>query len=314
MKRVLLTGATGFIGKQTIPYLLSLGYEVHAVYNHNMITENSSAVIWHRANLLDFEVQRRLLAEVAPTHLLHLAWYTQPQLYWNSIENTTWVQASIELVKNFVGHGGIRAVFGGSCAEYDWHYSLCSEKSTPLNPNTLYGTCKDSLQKIVTYMAEDMQFSFAWGRIFFVYGPGEYPQRLVPSVINALLCGKQAQCSHGKQIRDFLYVKDVANAFVTLLASQVLGPINIASGKPVSIQEIVSNIAYKLALPENVQFGAIPLDFTEPIAILGDITRISYELGWEPQYMLDAGLQETIEWWKRKSLLGGYKNNEMSHM
>ena len=222
-----------------------------------------------------------------------------PGAYWTSQENVRWLQASLELLRSFKDHGGKRVVMAGTCAEYNWRYGYCSEEITPLNPVSLYGVCKNSLHDILMAYAHQEYLSAAWGRIFFLYGPHEHPARLVSSVINSLLSNQTALCTHGNQIRDFLYVEDVASAFVSLIDSDVKGAVNIASGKPLAIKDIIYLIAEKLGRSDLVQLGAIPVSETDPPLILADIGRLSHEISWSPQYNLDIGLEKTIDWWKK---------------
>jgi len=198
MKKVLVTGATGFIGQYCLPLLLERGFEVHAVTSKDL-DEAESDIYWYRADLLDSEQAKRVMAKVKPSHLLHLAWHTVPGEYWTSTENLRWVQASLDLLQNFVSHGGYRVVMAGTCAEYDWKWGFCSEDTTPLTPETLYGVCKHSLQSMLDAFSKQTGLSSAWGRIFFVYGPHEHPGRLVSSVIRSVLKGEPAHCSHCKQ-------------------------------------------------------------------------------------------------------------------
>jgi nucleoside-diphosphate-sugar epimerase len=297
MKKVLITGATGFIGRHCLPLLMARGYEVHAVSSQRLTT-NVSDIHWHQSNLLDPSQISALIAEVRPSHLLHFAWYTVPGKYWTSSENLRWVQASISLLQEFVKHHGERVVMAGTCAEYDWRFGYCSEEVTPLNPATLYGTCKHSLQLVLSSLAKQTGLSAAWGRIFFLFGPYEHPDRLVPYVIRSLLYGEPARCSHGKQIRDFLYVQDVADAFVTLLESRVSGPVNIASGQPVVLRELIYKIAAKLKREDLIQLGAVSVPPDEPPLLVADVRRLHDEVGWSPKYDLDTALKETIEWWR----------------
>ena len=304
MKRVLLTGATGFIGSHCLPLLAEKGYETHAVSLKTPRNRPQSNVHWHRADLLDPSQLFKLVKDVKPTHLLHLAWYVVPGKWLSSMENYRWVQASLGLLEAFSLHGGQRVLFAGTCAEYDWRYSYCSEDLTPLSPTTFYGTCKHALQIMFSSFSKQKGLSSAWGRIFFLYGPHEHPERLVSSVIRSLLLGEPALCSHGNQLRDYLYVQDVAEAFVTIMESDVQGPVNIASGYPVSLKEIIYKIAGKLDRKELVRLGALPAPPDEPDLLVGNVNRLSNEVGWRPKYDLNHGLDETIDGWRH------VKNNE----
>jgi nucleoside-diphosphate-sugar epimerase len=214
--------------------------------------------------------------------LLHFAWYAVPSRYWFAPENLQWVQASLALLQAFTQAGGQRVVMAGTCAEYDWNYGFCSEAITPLAPRTLYGVCKHALQMILSNFTRDNQLSSAWGRIFFLYGPHERPERLVPMVIRSLLRNEPARCSHGNQVRDFLHVQDVASAFVALLNSPVTGPVNIASGQAVRLKDLIYAIAAKIDQTQLVRLGAIPTLSDEPSFLVADVRRLHDEVGWQP--------------------------------
>jgi nucleoside-diphosphate-sugar epimerase len=302
-KRVLLTGAGGFIGRHCLGILLSKGFEVHAA-DVSVPQETLRGLHWHKIDLLDMKQTHELLATVCPTHLLHFAWYAKPGDYWNSLENIRWVEGSLNLLSAFHTNGGKRAVMAGTCAEYDWSYGYCSEHLTPLAPSTLYGTCKNALQHLLKDFSRVTGLSSAWGRIFFLYGPYENPERLVASFIRSLLINQEAYCSHGELIRDFLHVQDVASAFVTLLESNLTGTVNIASGKPTALKDIVNMIADKLNKKELVRFGkgSTPPS-NESRLLVAEVNRLHCEMGWEPGYDLDRGLDQAIDWWKRNMSL-----------
>ena len=303
MKRVLVTGSSGFIGRHCLPFLLERGYELHGVVSENGLQLDIPGVEWHVADLLNPIRAQSLIEGVEPTHLLHFAWYAKPGEYWASLENLRWLQAGLDILEVFKRCGGQRVLMAGTCAEYDWRYGYCSEHITPLNPATLYGLCKKSLYEILMLFARQEGLSASWGRIFFLYGSNEYPSRLIPSVVNSLLAGKPALCTIGNQIRDFMHVGDVASAFSALLDSEVVGAVNIASGEPVTIKNIILRIAEKLDRYDLVQFGAIPTPKAEPPLLLADVNRLKNELGWMPSVSLDAGLDKTIDWWSRQKNL-----------
>ncbi len=297
MNKVLISGATGFIGRQCLPILNSRGYEVHAVSSKTP-KNFSSEIQWHKANLLDVSRIAALILEVRPKYMLHFAWYLEPGKFTTSNENFLWIQASLELLRQFYKQGGKRIVMAGSCFEYNWNYGYCSEFHTPRIPATFYGKCKNGLQNLLESYSEQTGVSSSWGRIFFVYGPYENPMRLVSSVIISLLKAEPALCTHGNQIRDYLYVKDVARAFVDLLESDVQGPINIGSGHPVALKDIISELGRWLNAEHLIKLGALPTSPDEAPLVVANVNRLSEEVGWSPQYSLKQGLKTTIDWWK----------------
>jgi nucleoside-diphosphate-sugar epimerase len=296
-KKVLVTGGSGFIGCQSISLLLAQGFEVHLADLRPPLSP-VSGVIYHQVNLLESENLPGLLSSIKPEYLLHFAWYAAPTKYWTAAENLDWVQASLILLRSFAASGGRRVVMAGSCAEYDWNYGRLSEVGTPLRPAMFYGVCKSALQQVLNGYAKQTGLSAAWGRVFFLFGPHEYPERVVAYVIRSVLKGEVARCTPGSQIRDFLYVKDVAGAFVKLLESDVAGPVNIASGMPVALKEIIEMAASILKRPDLVELGALPLPENDPPCLVADVQRLRDEVGWRPVYSLQEGMVETTEWWK----------------
>jgi nucleoside-diphosphate-sugar epimerase len=290
--RVLVTGATGFIGRHAVDALLARGYEVHAVARSR---GDATDVSWHEADLLDPTAGAALVERVAPSHLLHLAWYTQPGAVWTAPENLAWAQASLALYSAFAVSGGRRAVLAGTCAEYDWSCGTCHEATTPLRPATLYGACKQGVGTAVTAYGAAHGPSTAWGRVFFLYGPGEPPEKLAASVLRALLEGRRAPVSHGRQVRDFLHVGDVAGAFAALVADETVhGPVNIASGVPISLRDLLAAAEATVGTAGLVAFGEREAAADEPPVILADVTRLRDELGFTPSHTLESGLADAL--------------------
>jgi nucleoside-diphosphate-sugar epimerase len=297
--KVLITGATGFVGRHCLPFLKSSGYEVHAV-SSKPVKDALAGVQWHQQDLLQSNSMAGLIGEIGATHLLHLAWCTEPNQYWNSSENLVWLQASLGLLRAFGESGGERVVMAGTCAEYDWSEGRCSETSTKLMPTSLYGTSKHALRLVVEAYAEQKGLSAAWARLFFLYGPHEHPRRLVASVVRSLLNNEPALCTSGLQQRDFLFIEDAASALVALLNSDVRGPVNIASGEAVPIKDVATRIGELLHRPELIKLGAIDNNAAEPQLLAADVERLRNEVKWQPQFDLQRGLAATIEWTRQQ--------------
>jgi len=300
MKRVLVTGASGCVGRQALPLLVARGWEVHAGSSKTPLPDGDG-VRWHHANLLDGDQTRAIVRTAQADAMLHFAWYIAPGRWAAAPENFDWLRASLELSQAFRAEGGTRLVSAGSCLEYDWSYGYCTEGRTPCVPHTAYGACKHALQVVTSALGRD-GLTTAWGRIFFLYGPHEHPDRLVASVIRSLLAGEPARTSHGNQVRDYLHAADVAEAFVSLLESDLVGPINIASGQGVTLKEIVQRLGALVGRSDLLRLGAVPAAPTDVPLVVADTTRLNTILGWRPRIDLDSGLTSTIDWWRTRDV------------
>jgi nucleoside-diphosphate-sugar epimerase len=313
IKRVLVTGAGGFIGRCSVAPLCAANCEVHAVLSKKTGPGERSPLAdaqVHHVDLLDADEIEALIGSVRPTHLLHFAWIATPGLYWSSAENYRWLAASRYLLQCFSSHGGVRAVMAGSCAEYDWsRVGLCDERTSPLasssgKPMQAYTECKIAMQQTLAEVGRTQGLSTAWGRIFFQFGPHEHPERLVATVILNLLSGREALCTHGRQVRSYLHVADVGAAFAALLHSEVTGPVNVGSGERISIAALLEELARQIGHADLLKLGARAAPPGEPAVLVPDIGRLRHEVGFKPRWRLDEGLADAIGWW-RGEIAGG---------
>lgn len=296
--KILVNGGSGFIGQYCLAQVHAKGYEVHAISSAPQAS--TLAVQWHHANLLDIGQARALVGALKPSHLLHLAWCTQHGKYWTSPENLNWVQGSLDLIQEFTESDGKRLVAAGTCAEYEWGHGVCVEDQTPLVPATLYGAYRHALQLMLRSWSKQTGLSSAWGRVFSLYGPRENPERLVASVIKALLRCEPATCGNASLGCDYLHAEDVASAFVALLESTLEGPVNIGSGKVARPGEVVERIAEKPDGRRLIQLR-VPSSSSEADVLLADITRLA-STGWRKKFDLDSGLIDTIDWRRSQPL------------
>lgn len=298
MTRLLITGGTGFVGAACVRNALARGHEVHVLSRspRNL----PPGVIPHAVDLLT-DRAAALLREVRPTHLAHLAWIATPGSYWTSPQNAEWVWASLGLLADFADTGGQRAVISGSCAEYDWSGGgVLDEGGTALKPNTLYGQAKADLHRQAAAVADVRGLSLAWARLFFLYGPGEHPDRLVPYVTRQLLAGEPALCSDGTQRRDFLHIDDAADALICLLLGTVTGPVNVASGQGRPVAEVIDRVAAAVGRTGLVRLGSKPASAGEPPELVGAVARLNDEVGWRSRIPIEDGLTTTVQWWRER--------------
>jgi nucleoside-diphosphate-sugar epimerase len=305
LTRVLVTGASGFIGRHVAGELARRGDEVHATTHATSV--NLDAVSWHRCDLLDPLATDTLMRHVAPQQLVHLAWYAKPRVCWESPANMAWTEASLRLLAAFAACGGRRAVCVGSVFEYDWSDGRCREDSTPLRPATLYGTCKAALSTVLNAASPALGIECAWARVFWLYGPHEPANRLVSSVITALLAGQRVEVTAGTQRRDYMHVGDVAAALVALLDSGVTGAVNIGSGVAVPVHSIFDALGRQLGRPDLLGVGARQEARSELPLVLADVRRLTREVGFSPRHDLETGLQHTIAWWRKQPTWSGYE-------
>ncbi len=180
--KVLVTGATGFIGRQAVAQLArQQRFEVVTAsrghLNHPLLDVAHECV-----DLLTPGAATDLIGRLQPTHLLHLAWGVPPGRFWTSRDNLDWAAASLLLLRAFLDAGGQRAVMAGTCAEYDWSGPGLLAESSPIRPATFYGVTKDATRRAVCAANDHFGASVAWGRVFWLYGPAEAPGRLISDV------------------------------------------------------------------------------------------------------------------------------------
>ena len=288
--RVLVTGGTGFIGAHTIAPLAKAGYELH--FAHRSMFD-VPGMFDHWVDLMDPFAVDQLLETVRPTHLLHLAWTTDHGAFWTSPANLDWLAATVRLFRSFVDHGGRRAVFAGTCAEYEWTVPHHVESDGHTRPATLYGVCKNAAREAVEKFAERAGVSVAWGRVFLLYGPTEDDRRLIPSIYRPLLRGETATVRSGGHVRDLMHVSDVARALVSVLESGLTGPVNIASGSPVDLGSIARLLGRLTGRPQLLKIENGESSVTNPTIMTADVRRLA-SIGFVPRVSLEDGFADLI--------------------
>ncbi len=294
--RVVVTGASGFIGRYALPLLVAQGHEVFAATTKAR-TNTSDGVQWFECDLLEDTGAEVAMDAIRPEGLLHLAWYAEHGRFWSAPENFAWCKATADLLAAFRKSGGRRLVISGTCAEYDWSQGYCVEDKTPTAPNTVYGKCKDVTRQYAQAYCLAHGLELAWARIFFPYGLGEPAGRLLPSVLMAMNRGETVQCSHGKQFRDFIHVSDTASALIHLLtAVDSTGIFNIGSGEPLQIMSIINMCASRFHHKVNIDFGSIPVSESDPRMLVASIDNL-LNTGWKPATSISQGIDQYVDFY-----------------
>lgn len=292
--RILLTGGTGFIGRALLARLLDQGHGVLALFGSREPELRHPKLEWRRFDLLrgsGEDLRHNLLGE-GLERCVHAAWYTHHADYLVHEVNREWVAASLRLADAFGAAGGRRFVALGTCIEYDAFAAgdgPCTEGETPLRPETLYAECKLALFRAL----EARGLDFAWPRIFFVYGPGDRPGRLIPYVLDKFARGEAAGPLTGGLRRDYIHVDDLAGQLVRIATGSVQGPINTGTGAAVRISEVFETAAALFGRPELAQPNdKVPPD--QPALIEADLTKFRAEVGGPAARSLRDGLSGLI--------------------
>lgn len=294
MEKLLITGGSGFIGRNLLP-LIANNYDVYILTSNPARADLTQYGKVLHCNILNRDDVEKTLFNIKADKLIHLAWGMEPSNY-NLPSNFEWLSASINLLEVFHKAGGSSAAFAGSCVQYDWSFGGCIEGSTPNANSSIYGHCKNILQEFVLAYSKAHDMQCLWARPFFMYGPHEDERRLLAYVIKSLVENKQATIQNGEIYRDFLHAEDVAGLLLKLFEQGAAGVHNIASGNLISLGELGQSVANILECPELLTIKRP--DNNSNKYVFANTEKVESTCDWQPRFDLNTGLQHTIEWWK----------------
>jgi len=305
--RVLVTGATGFIGSHLTRTLVRHGYEVYALVRRGSdlwrIADVVPAIHVVRGDLESTDELVPFFEEARPRGCFHVGWYPAlPGMYLMARENLQMLEGSLRLARHLVDAGCEVIVGVGTCIEYDTAAGHLSE-STPVKPESPYAATKLALGVALTQWATVAGIRVVWARLFQEFGPFEDAGRLVPLVIRSLFADTPFRPRGGNLVRDYLPVEDVAEALRLLMESDVRGPVNVGSGMPISVLELAQQIGRLMGrdhLIESEGQGASG-SAAGPAVLCADSRYLQAHTPWRPPVSLDAGLARTIDWWEKRT-------------
>ena len=266
---VLLTGAAGFVGRQVLRALAEGGARVRAVVRQGR--DIASPAIESIVSSPDiFGESAAWWADVCRgiDIVIHAAWYAEPGRYLQSPKNVDCLMGTLRLAQGAADAKVRRFVGIGTCFEYDLgtgHLTV----ATPLKPTTPYAQAKADAFTALARVLPPHGVSFAWCRLFYLYGEGEDARRLVPYLRARLAAGQPAELSSGTQVRDFLDVREAGRMIAEAALGLREGPINICSGEPVTVRALAERIADEYGRRDLLRFGVRPDNLIDPPLVVG---------------------------------------------
>jgi nucleoside-diphosphate-sugar epimerase len=284
--RILLTGATGFIGEHVLNTLLEANHTVYAISRKP--PRNN---YWYQADILKSEEINKIIQDVKADTLIHLAWDVTHGEFWKGTNNKEYAEATKSLLDFFIKRGGRKVIATGTCAEYPMSSEAVSETVDYGGDLTPYGAAKKSVYDYLSSTQKKEPFDFTWLRIFGIYGPGENKERFFPKSIHSIKYKIPFEVKNPSCYVDYVYVKALANFIEVCLQRNNLGAINIGTGRSISISDLHNTL--KRYIEDGVLEIQGPIDKPSPNSRIPDCTKlISHGFKFE---LLD-GLQETTQY------------------
>ena len=304
--RVLVTGATGFIGSHVVRRLAAEDVELHvltstvsSVYPVRLV-EFRDRVVLHEGNLTDRSAMDAVVARARPTHVFHLGAYTHVGKSWQRVDECVQanIQGTVNLLQALDGTGYQRFVYTGTSEIYG-DIDVPFTETASVNPISPYSVSKYAGERYCRMFHKGYGWPIVMLRPFNAYGPWQTPDRVIPEIIGRALRGDELKMTQGRQTREFNYVEDLADGFV--LAGTVEGIegelFNLGCGEEVSMRDLATTILDLMGNPIEPQFGALPDRPTEIWRMFSDSTKARQRLGWKPRHSLAEGLAKTIEFY-----------------
>jgi len=293
--RILVTGATGFIGSAFARLAINQGHTVGGII---LPTEQPPAhfpeferLKWIPGTMAALPWQQ--IQSFAPEVCVHFAWIATPGVYLESPENDQHLEWSLNLARRLKAEGLRHFVGVGTCIEYQITHSKLNETNTPADPSTRYSRCKNELRQTLEAEARIDGSTFCWGRVFYPYGVGEHPARLCSSLIQKFRRGETLLLKTPNSTKDYIYIDDLAAAILLTIEKKFQGTINWGTGQGVSVRQIADTVAGLMGRQDLIAGLSLPED--DPLSyVVADSSRL-HGLGWRPEVVLTEGLERLVK-------------------
>jgi UDP-glucose 4-epimerase len=293
--RVLLTGASGFLGRPALEALVSRGHEVLALSRQPAPRQLPAEVRWRQSDLNEPDSYRAAVADFAPQSALHLAWEGIPDFGLPTcLRNLT----SGAVLGEILFRAGCRHLaVSGSCWEYGKVTGRIAEECRPVTPG-IFAASKTSQRLLLESLATAAGATVAWGRVFYPYGPRQKASSLAPTLCRAVIAGERPSLKTPAVVNDFLYVDDTAEALVLLAETPTTGVFNIGSGVGTPVGTL-ADMLLQLG-GRQAEFGSASAGDGTAAGFFADISALE-ALGWRSRTGLEEGLRRTLEAFRLES-------------
>lgn len=292
--KILVTGATGFIGSAFVQSAIERGHAIGGLISPTkgppVRFPAGGQQVCLRGTMADLPWKE--IEAFGPEVCVHFAWIATPGAYLESPENERHLDWSLKMARRLKGIGVRHFVGTGTCIEYQMGNEPLHEDRTPIKPTTLYSSCKNALRETLDAEARKDGTHFAWGRVFYPYGVGEHPARLCSSIIHRLARGEKILLQTPASMKDYIYITDLASAFLTVVEKRFHGSINLGTGTGVAVREIAIRLAMLMGKLGSVE-AAKPSQPDPFPFVVADAAKLK-SLGWRPAVNLDEGLERLL--------------------
>ena len=303
MKRVLLTGGTGFVGANLARRLLADGHDIHLLVRPEhckwRVEEITDAVQFHTVDLASEDGVHKIVREVRPDWVFHLAVYgaySDQQDLLKMIQTN--INGTIHLITACMSVGIDAFVNTGSSSEYGYKDHAPCEREV-LEPNSNYAITKAFATQYCRYTARDQCVNLRTLRLYSVYGPYESPCRLFPAIISAGLKGELPPLANAESCRDFIYVDDVIDAYLLAASCPCKNPgevYNVGTGVQTTLREVVDFSRGYFGISAKPRWGTMPNRPWDTNVWVADSRKLRDELGWRQRFTVEGGFRTMVEW------------------
>ena len=305
-KKILVTGATGFIGKNLVESLKEK-FEIYALIldeKEKNVIPQIDYILWKTFFDRENEIKTldgKKLGKIDT--VIHLASYgVNPKD--NDIDKM--IESNINLTKDLISNlervSCKNIIFTGSGFEYGDKGKVKLKEDMELNPFSLYGATKVSAFLIGKKLCESLGINYINLRLFNIFGEYEGSNRLIPQIINNYLEGKELNFTAGNQVRDYLYIKDIIEVYEMILEKNIYNneTYNVCSSEEVTIKEFITKVADTIGInKDSLNFGTIPSRKEEALYIVGDNSKLKRDFNWKRKYSYEFGIKNMYDFFQK---------------